>query len=548
MVLTRSKTKNPIIIMGNLKTALERQMNGKREKPIEIVTESANESNPNNNSNDDGGGDEEILLNESTEEEEMEEEEEFELPEEIRNNKKWKRKADKIIEYIKKRTVTLQDIITSKMNMKHKARLFELYFIYENSMIMTEERILTRQQVYRMFKNYKKEYENCLHQKEVFQQLERYGENYNELFQIQKNILELPTCISNKEIIYAKYCELREKTEIDEDEYHKLKNWIRQAISLPFDRVVNMNIEKEHFTDYLIEIRKKLDKELYGMTKVKEKLMLYIHHKIMNPESKGWSLALVGPPGVGKTSIALCISKCLGLPFEQMAMGGMNNSDMLRGHDYTYVGSKPGEIAKAMIRMKCKNGIIFMDEFEKISENAEMLSCLLHITDFSQNAHFRDHFFSDLTIDLSSIWFIYSMNSLPEDHALRDRIFHIEVEGYSMEDKMNIVRDYLIPKHLKNIGKKEDEIVFGQEALRKFISNYHNREKGIRQLEKDIKDILHKIYFLSAHHKKIQCSFQLPSSHVPITFPFTIDSIVVEKLLQEKHHSLHSKDFLNMFL
>lgn len=528
--------------MSNLKTALQKQKNNKKEK--ELVDKTGEGG---------GGGEQEEISSsngyteDDEEVEEEQEEEEFELPEKILKNEKWKKKADRIIEYIKKKTVTLEDIITSKMNMKNKARLFEWYFIYENSLIMTEERILARQQVYRMFENYKKEYENCMDQKEVFKKLERYGENYNELFQIQKNILQLPTSITNKEIIYAKYCELREKTEIEEDEYHKLKNWIRQAISLPFDKVMDMNIQKDHFTDYLIGIREKLDKELYGMKKVKEKLILYIHHKIMNPESKGWSLALVGPPGVGKTSIALCISKCLGLPFEQMAMGGMNNSDMLKGHDYTYVGSKPGVIAKAMMRMKCKNGIIFMDEFEKVSDNAEMLSCLLHITDFSQNASFRDQFFSDLTIDLSSIWFIYSMNSLPEDHALRDRIFHINVEGYSIDDKMNIVRDYLVPKHLKNIGKIETEIVFKEETLRRFIVDHHSREKGIRQLEKDIKDILHKIYFLSAHQEKIVCSFQLPLSYLPITFPFTIDSIVVERLLEDKNSS-SSREFLNMFL
>jgi ATP-dependent Lon protease len=228
-----------------------------------------------------------------------------------------------------------------------------------------------------------------------------------------------------------------------------------------------------------------------------------------------------------------------------MAMGGMNNSDMLRGHDYTYVGSKPGEIAKAMIRMKCKNGVIFMDEFEKISENADILSCLLHITDFSQNAHFRDHFFSDITIDLSSVWFIYSMNSLPQDSALRDRMFHIEVEGYSIEDKMKIVCDYLIPKHLKNIGKQEDEILFEEKTLRNFILTYHESEKGIRQLEKDMKDIVHKIYFLAAHNKRIDCSFQLPNSYLPIRFPFTIDSVVVDKLLRDKNPS---KDYLHMFL
>ena len=161
------------------------------------------------------------------------------------------------------------------------------------------------------------------------------------------------------------------------------------------------------------------------MADIKEQILLFINSKLLNPDMKGCCLGLIGPPGTGKTSIARIIAEVLDYPFEQISFGGVTNTEFIKGHDFTYIGSQPGIIAKSLTRMKYKNGILFFDEYEKISANKDIVSTLLHITDPSQNNTFRDQYLSDITIDLSSIWFIYSMNEFPEDSALKDRIYSI---------------------------------------------------------------------------------------------------------------------------
>ena len=158
---------------------------------------------------------------------------------------------------------------------------------------------------------------------------------------------------------------------------------------------------------------------------------------------------------------------------------------ILKGHDYTYIGSKPGEIAQCMIRMQRKNGIIFFDEFEKINDNQNVVNAMLHITDTTQNSDFKDNFFGDLRIDLSNVWFICSMNEKPNDKALSDRIFYIEVKGYSKKDKVKIVEKYTLPNVLKNVGLNEKDIEIPQEMIEKIIDKVSNSEEGVRRFKSE---------------------------------------------------------------
>ena len=134
---------------------------------------------------------------------------------------------------------------------------------------------------------------------------------------------------------------------------------------------------------------------------------------------------MIGPPGTGKTTIARLLSTVLETPFAQMSFGGVRNADFLKGHDFCYIGSRPGEIVRCLSSMQYKNGILFMDEFEKIADNKAITSCLLHIIDPQQNHEFRDSYLREVTIDLSYLWFIYSMNREPSDSALNDRLYKI---------------------------------------------------------------------------------------------------------------------------
>lgn len=462
----------------------------------------------------------------------------------VLKNKKLKKKIDGIISYIESETITLENILNAKIRKKHKAELFEMCIIYDNISILSDEKQLFRNKMNQLLKVYETQYQNYLEHKKEMKLLES-SKYSNDLFDFPFQIVELNTSLENKKVIYSKYLELMEKkTEID-DEYFKLKNWIQFALKLPFDNLKTIQIDIDKCI-YLQKIKTILDQELYGMNKVKEQILLFIHSKLMNPNVKGCCLGLVGVPGVGKTSIARCLSKILDIPFSQISFGGIHSADFIKGYDYTYVGSKPGEIVRCLSRMKYKNGILFLDEYEKISNHPDIIACLLHITDFSQNNEFRDNYLNELTIDLSSIWFIYSMNELPSDQALKDRIFFIQVDGYQVKDQIQILCHYLLPKHLENLNLNKDSIILEETVAEYMIQKYGNQEKGVRTIEKHLKDVIQKISFLVTNQNKIPTSFNLNEKYLPIQFPFTIDKNILDVLLST--HLPSSTDYMNMYI
>lgn len=234
------------------------------------------------------------------------------------------------------------------------------------------------------------------------------------------------------------------------------------------------------------------------------------------------------------TAISRLLASVLNFPFEQISMGGISNPDYLKGHEYTYIGAQPGEIVKCLKRMKYKNGILFLDEFDKISDNKDICSALLHITDPMQNFEFRDKFLSDITIDLSYIWFIYSMNEYPEDVALSDRIYTIEVPGYEISDKKCIIKNYLFPKALKNINVSENSITISDtlaEYIVKEKTDYIN-DVGVRSLEKIVNNIVNKINFIVNHQDKngkltgFNLSFDMKRK---IKYPVELTKDIVDK-------------------
>ena len=174
----------------------------------------------------------------------------------------------------------------------------------------------------------------------------------------------------------------------------------------------------------------------------------------------------------------LCLSTILKIPSEQISLGGITHADFIKGHDFTFVGSKPGQIASSLINLKCKNGILFMDEFEKISDNKDVVNSLLHITDTSQNKNFHDNFFGEIAIDLSNIWFICSMNDKPVDKALSDRIFYIKIDGYSKKEKIEIVKSYLLPRSLKNIGLNDTDVSMNEDIILLLLIKLLLKKKG----------------------------------------------------------------------
>ena len=433
----------------------------------------------------------------------------------------------KIIQEINKMKPKLADIIHSDINLSDKAELYQLYKVYETYKL-SEEKISLQKKIFDKLEYAKNKYQKrstiSIEEKNRIEKELENLERYNEGQELKYSIVNLNTNIDNKRVIYGKYKRLL-NIDTNSEEYHKLKHWLDWAISLPYDTYKVYPFNKRELTAFLQKVSKKLDEELYGMDNVKEEILIFLNAKIQNPEMKKCSLGLIGPPGSGKTIIAQVLAEALDFPFGQIFLGGIKDPAVLKGHQYTYIGSQPGAIVQCLKRMKHKNGILFLDEYDKIL-NPDVCSTLLQITDSSQNSKFRDTFLDGITLDLSYLWFVYSMNELPSDSAIRDRVFTIRVNGYNHDDKVNIIKDYMLPKALKNINLEPSSVILPRDVASYIVEQVSpDYEKGVRSLEKIINNMVNKITFLKNHQNNrgkigFNVSFNL-GKKIKLPFTFT---------------------------
>ena len=247
-------------------------------------------------------------------------------------------------------------------------------------------------------------------------------------------------------------------------------------------------------------IQETLNKNIYGLEKVKEKILETICAMILDNNCKNRCITLVGPPGVGKTSIVKSLAEALGLPYEYISLGGIKDSSYLLGHSYTYIGAKPGIIVNMLRNMKYKNGIVLFDEIDKVSKDnnvSDIYSVLLNIFDYTQNHQFRDNYIPEIPIDLSNLFMVIAMNDDTHiDTILKDRLSIIYLNGYNQDDKIHIAKNYLIPKIIK-----DKELVFSDEIISYIVSLTKN-DSGIRKLERIINNIYLKYTILKQTYKK----------------------------------------------
>jgi len=432
----------------------------------------------------------------------------------------------------------VKSMLLTPMRLEDRAKLCQYYEIYKMQIPNTNEWLECRSRYNTMFKEYKAGYEQSKKYSESdLARMEKEEEKFTGFdarLALKYKILNLKTSKENKEVIYRRYEEFLALDTID-DEFGKLKHWLSWATDFPHDLVKEHN--GQNITEFIKKAKDRLDKELHGMEKVKEQILLFMSAKMRNPSMVHANLGLVGPPGTGKTCIARLIADIMDCGFSQISFGGVDKADFLKGHEYTYVGAQPGEIVKCVKRMGHKNGIIFLDELDKISDNPEIRSALLHMIDPSQNSDYHDNFLGgEIRIDLSKIWFIGSMNSVPTDEALADRWWVINVSGYCRSDKINILENHLLPRALKNCGLDSKKISFCQGSAGYLISKVcRSGDKGVRTLEKTVKDLVNKINFLEIHQGEngilpFKTSFQL---NYKLTFPLILKTELLDKLLEE---------------
>lgn len=418
----------------------------------------------------------------------------------IKERNKMKKEYEDIKKHINK-VPTVFDILETNLDFKEKCLLIQQLDILINMDPYSQEYILSKNNMIEYIEKMKKQdkYEDDDIEKELLEIIENSES-------LKHRILSSKLKKEQKAIIYGKYLKLQKMDPIN-SEYHKLKEWIEQALNIPTDNTcINLPKLKEGnkvINRKLCNIQKELDRKLYGMDNVKEEILMILNNKITNNDNIGNALALLGPPGTGKTCIIRTLAKALNIPFVQISLGGTTDSSYLDGHGYTYEGATPGMIAKAVMQMKCNNGIIFFDEIDKLSESdkgKEVAWNLLHITDFTQNNDFRDKYLCDISIDLSKIWFIYSMNDDSfMDKALKDRMPIIKVSGYNKVEKIKITKNYIVPRILKNIKMDSNIVNFSDSVIEYIISianenkSKDNKLSGVRELEKMISRILYRI-------------------------------------------------------
>ena len=364
-------------------------------------------------------------------------------------------------------------------------RLEHVYALMESEIgvLNTEKRIRSR--VKRQMEKTQREYYLNEQMKAIQKELGELEEGgKDELAELAERIKKTKLSKEAREKCEAELKKLRTMSAMSA-EASVIRNYLDWMTTIPWRK--NTRVKHD-----LKAAERILDQDHYGLEKVKERILEYLAVQARTKQVRGPILCLVGPPGVGKTSLARSIARATGRQYVKISLGGVRDEAEIRGHRRTYIGSMPGKLIQSMKKSKSSNPLILLDEIDKMGHDfrGDPASALLEVLDPEQNKQFNDHYL-EVDYDLSEVMFLTTANSLNMPRPLLDRMEVIRLSGYTEDEKLGIARQHLIPKQLKDHGLKKEEWSISDDALRGAI-RYYTREAGVRNLEREIAKMVRK--------------------------------------------------------
>src|SRR5277367_4827449 len=320
--------------------------------------------------------------------------------------------------------------------------------------------------------------------KAIQRELGEQDDQRDELMELEKRIKKTKLSKEARTKADAELKKLRNMSPMSA-ESTVVRNYLDWLLSIPWGKAKTKPID-------LVEAERILENDHYGLEKVKERILEYLAVQARTGTLKGPILCLVGPPGVGKTSLGRSIAQATGREFVRLSLGGVRDEAEIRGHRRTYIGSMPGKIIQSMKKAKTTNTFFLLDEIEKMGADwrGDPSSALLEVLDPEQNSTFADHYL-EVDYDLSNVMFVTTANSLRMPPPLLDRMEIIRIPGYTEDEKVEISKRHLINKQGEAHGLKKDEWSISEDALRDLI-RYYTREAGVRNLEREIANLARK--------------------------------------------------------
>ncbi len=390
----------------------------------------------------------------------------------------------------------LADTISAHLNLKisEKQKLLETTSVKnrlekvinlmqdEIGVLQVEKKI--RNRVKRQMDKTQKEYYLNEQMKAIQKELGDSGDTKDDIFELEQKMKKIKFSEEAREKVNAEIKKLKSMSQMSA-EATVVRNYLDWMLSLPWEanKEIDTNLEKAKAI---------LDDDHYGLKKVKERIIEFLAVQTRVSKPKGPILCLVGPPGVGKTSLGKSLAKATGRSFLKFSLGGVRDESEIRGHRRTYIGSMPGKILQSMKKSKYSNPLFLLDEVDKVGSDwrGDPAAALLEVLDPEQNSNFNDHYL-EVDYDLSNVMFVTTANTLNIPQALLDRMEIIRLSGYTEKEKLMIAKKYLVPKQIKENGLKAKEIKVADSAIKDLIK-YYTREAGVRNLEREISKLSRK--------------------------------------------------------